>query len=79
MLKFMACIKTSGKYFKWLLKPVKLGEELEVCVIYKKWPNSFSMWLFHFIFLLVIYENSSCFTLSPGLDLVSFLKKCFKI
>lgn len=35
----MSCITTSGKYCKWMLEPDKLGEELDVYVIYKKWPN----------------------------------------
>lgn len=74
-LTFMACIKTGGKYFKWLFKPDKPGQELQVWIMNKKQPNSFPMHLHHFAFPLVINESSSCFISSPALG---FFKNVFK-
>ena len=70
MHKFIACFITSGKYFKWVLKSDRLGEELEVHFLCKELPNCFSIWMYHFVFPLEISETSSCFTFKPAFGFV---------
>ena len=48
---------------------------VSMCVFYKYLPNCFPKWLYHYAFLLTLFENFSCSTLSPTLGILLVLFK----
>ena len=58
-----------GKYLwaDWLENMVN------VCLTFKKLPNSFLEWLYHFTFTPTVYESCSRFTSLPALGMISLL------